>query len=114
MKKILAVLLALTMIMSMVSCAFAEGTAYTVQRTPVFEKGEQIGSLNLRFYTDAPHVACLGMKEYLDFLMKEDVTVTRKDGDIWEVARPKGVYILVNPAAGTIAAPDWVSFQFPS
>ena len=111
MKKILAVLLALIMIMSAVPFASAEGTAYTVQRTPVFEKGEQIGSFNLRFYTDAPHVACLGMKEYLDFMMKEDVTVTRKDGDVWEVERPKGVSILVNPAAGTIEAPDWASFQ---
>ena len=111
MKKILAVFLALLIIVHSVPFASAGGTAYTVQRTPVIEKDEQTGSLNLRFYTDMPHVPCLGIREYLGFVMETEVTVSQPDEDTWEFTRSNGACIRVNPDAGTVSSPDWESFQ---
>ena len=111
MKKILAVFLALLIIVHSVPFASAGGTAYTVQRTPVIEKDEQTGSLNLRFYTDMPHVPCLGIREYLGFVMETEVTVSQPDEDTWEFTRSNGACIRVNPDAGTVSSPDWESFR---
>ena len=111
MKKILACALACVMVMTSFSFASAAGAAYTVQTVPVFEKDEQTGSLNLRFYTDAPHVPYLSIREYLDFVMETEVTVSQQDGGTWEVTKPNGACIRVNPDAGTISAADWSLFQ---
>ncbi len=113
MKKTLACLLALVMMTSTFSFASAEEAAFTVRETPVIRGGEQDGSLNLRFYSDAPSVAYLGMKAYVSFIMGVDLAVTAGEDGTWEVANPNGSSILVNPAAGTISAPDWASFQAP-
>ena len=106
-------LLAAIMMISGISFAAAEGTDYTVQAAGVWDGQEQVGSMDLRLYTAAPHVPYYGMKAYVAFMRNLDLTVTPRDGGTWEVANPNGSSVLVNPAAGTIDAADWARFQLP-
>ena len=57
MRKSLALLLAFVLMTSVISFASSEEAAYTVQTAPVVHGEEQAGSMDLRFYADAPHVA---------------------------------------------------------
>ena len=113
MKKTLSLLLAVIMMISGISFAAAEKADFTVQTTGVWDKQEQVGSMDLRFYQAAPHVPYYGMKAYVAFMRNVDLTVKPLDGGIWEVANPNGSSILVNPSAGTIDAADWAQFQLP-
>ncbi|MBR4502425.1 MAG: hypothetical protein IKP22_11160 [Clostridia bacterium] len=112
MKKILAVLLAVFMTVSAASFSLAE-EEYTRFPTPVMRNGERIGDLDLRFYPAAPHVAYYGIRDYLAFMYRVDVTVSAGDGGVFTVTNPNGSFIMADPAAGTIIAPDWALFQSP-
>ena len=114
MKKALAVFLAGILMMSAFSCVLAEDAGFTVKSTPVVQGSEQAGTMDLRFYAEAPHVAYYGIKAYLVFMRQEELTVTAQDGGFWEIRNPNGSVLQVNPAAGTITAPDWALFQNPS
>ena len=113
MKKILAFLLAALMTVSMMSFSFAGEGDCTVRPTPVMRNGERIGDLDLRFYPAAPHTAYYGIKDYLAFMYQVDATVSAGDGGVYTVTHPSGSFILADPAAGTIIAPDWAQFQSP-
>ena len=113
MRKTMSLFLALVMLLSVCSFASAEETEYTVKTVPVFRGTEQAGSMDLRYYSDAPNVACYGMKAYLNLLRGEELTVTAEDGGLWTVTAPNDTSIQVNPAAGTITAADWARFQSP-
>ena len=115
-KKLIALFLCLCLmagIMPAVAENAAEGTDYTVQTTGVWDGQEQVGSMDLRFYSAAPHVPYYGMKAYVAFMRNVDLAVTSLDGGIWEVVNPNGSSVLVNPSAGTIDAADWARFQLP-
>ena len=101
MKKILAVLLAVFMTVSAASFSLAE-EEYTRFPTPVMRNGERIGDLDLRFYPAAPHVAYYGIRDYLAFMYRVDVTVSAGDGGVFTVTNPNGSFIMADPAAGTI------------
>ena len=116
MKKLISLILCLCLMAGIVPVMAenaVEGSDYTVQTTGVWDKQEQVGSMDLRFYAAAPHVPYYGMKAYVAFMRNVDLTVTPKDGGIWEVANPNGSSLLVNPSAGTIDAADWAKFQLP-
>ena len=96
----------------------AEGTDYIVRTVGVLTVGdltqeEQSGSMDLRFYTQAPHVPYYGLKSYVNFMYRTGLTVTPLQDGLWEVANPNGTKLLVNPSAGTIEAADWARFQIP-
>ena len=112
MKKTLALLLTLTLLLPVLSPAAAEEKEYTVQAAPLWEGDAQTGTLDLRFYPAAPHVPYYGMKAYLAFLMDIGLTVAEDNGT-WTVTHPNGSYIRVKPAEGAILAPDWAAFQNP-
>ena len=90
-----------------------EGKDYFVRTAGVLTGKEQTGSMDLRFYTSAPHVPYYGLKAYVNFMYQTGLTVTPLDGGVWEVANPNGTKILANPSAGTIEAADWAQFQIP-
>ncbi|MBQ3269831.1 MAG: SEL1-like repeat protein [Clostridia bacterium] len=90
-----------------------EGKDYFVRTAGVLTGKEQTGSMDLRFYTSAPHVPYYGLKAYVDFMYQTGLTVTPLDGGVWEVSNPNGTKILANPSAGTIEASDWARFQIP-
>lgn len=90
-----------------------EGKDYFVRTAGVLTGKEQAGSMDLRFYTSAPHVPYYGLKAYVDFMYQTGLTVTPLDGGVWEVSNPNGTKILANPSAGTIEAADWARFQIP-
>ncbi len=112
MKKATALFLALIMAFSALSFASAEETDFVVKNVPVLREGEQTGTMDLRFYAEAPHVPCMGIKAYMAFLMQVDLTVTEENG-VWTLAHPNGSFLRADPAAGVITAPDWASFQNP-
>ncbi len=114
MKKTLALVVALIMVISMISFTSAEGPAYTVQTTPVMQGNEQTGTMGLRFYSAAPGVAYYGLREYIAYLRNVELTITELEGGDREIVNPNGSAIRVNPSAGTITAPDWASFQIPA
>ena len=91
----------------------AEGKDYTVRTVGILDGEEQTGSMDLRFYTSAPHVPYYGLKGYVNFMYQTGLTVAPLDGGHWEVSNPNGTKILVNPSAGTIEAVDWARFQIP-
>ena len=113
MKKALTVLLAFMLALSSVSFTAAEEPEYTMQSAPVLTNEKQVGSMYLRFYAAAPHVAYYGLKAYVAFLYQVDLTVTAGEDGVWEVIHPNGSSVQVNPAAGTLTAPDWALFQSP-
>ena len=90
-----------------------EGKEYFVRTAGVLAGKEQAGSMDLRFYTSAPHVPYYGLKAYVNFMYQTGLTVKPLDGGVWEVANPNGTKILANPSAGTIEAADWARFQIP-
>ena len=90
-----------------------EGKDYFVRTARVLTGKEQTGSMDLRFYTSAPHVPYYGLKAYVNFMYQTGLTVMPLDGGVWEVANPNGSKILANPSAGTIEAADWARFQIP-
>jgi len=90
-----------------------EGKDYFVRTAGVLTGEEQTDSMDLRFYTSAPHVPYYGLKAYVNFMYQTGLTVTPLDGGVWEVSNPNGTKILVNPSAGTIEAADWARFQIP-
>ena len=90
-----------------------EGKDYFVKTVSVLTGKEQSGSMDLRFYTPAPHVPYYGLKAYVNFMYQTGLTVTPLDGGVWEIANPNGTKILANPSAGTIEAADWARFQIP-
>lgn len=114
MKKTLAFLLAMIMAISVISSAPAEEPAYTVLTAPVMHGSEQTGTMDLRFYSAAPNVAYYGLREYISYLQNVELTVTELENGDREIVNPNGSAIRVSPSAGTVAAPDWASFQFPS
>ena len=113
MKKALAFLLAAIMAVSAASFSLAEGGDCEVRSTPVMREGKRIGDLDLRFYPAAPHVAYYGVKDYAAFMYQVDLTVALGDGGVCTVTNPNGSFIMADPAAGTIIAPDWALFQSP-
>ncbi len=113
MKKALAFLLAAIMAVSAASFALAEEGDCEVRPTPVMRGGEKIGDLNLRFYPAAPHIAYYGVKDYVAFMYQVDLTVAPGDGGVCTVTNPNGSFIMADPAAGTVIAPDWALFQSP-
>ena len=113
MKKTLAFLLAILTALSAAPFAFAEGADFTVRSAPVMRGEERIGDMDLRFYAAAPHVAYCGMKAYLAFMFRVDLTVTAEEGGVLTVTHPNGSFLRADPAAGTITAPDWALFQSP-
>jgi len=90
-----------------------EGKDYFVRTAGVLAGKEQAGSMDLRFYTSAPHVPYYGLKAYVSFMFQAELAVAPLAGGVWEVANPNGTKILVNPSAGTIDAEDWARFQIP-
>ncbi len=90
-----------------------EGKDYFVRTVGILEGKEQTGSMDLRFYSAAPHVPYYGMKAFVNYMYQTGLTVTPMEGGIWEVDNPNGTKILVNPSAGTIEAADWAKFQIP-
>ena len=90
-----------------------EGKDYFVRTAGVLTGKEQTGSMDLRFYTSAPHVPYYGLKAYVNFMYQTGLTVTPLDGGVWEIANPNGTKILADPSAGKIEAADWARFQIP-
>ena len=90
-----------------------EGKDYFVRTAGVLTGNEQTGSMDLRFYTSAPHVPYYGLKAYVNFMYQTGLTVTPLDGGVWEIANPNGTKILADPSAGKIEAADWARFQIP-
>ena len=90
-----------------------EGKDYFVRTAGVLTGKEQTGSMDLRFYTPAPHVPYYGLKAYVNFMYQTGLTVTPLDGGVWEIANPNGTKILADPSAGKIEAADWARFQIP-
>ena len=90
-----------------------EGKDYFVKTVSVLTGKEQSGSMDLRFYTPAPHVPYYGLKAYVNFMYQTGLTVTPLDGGVWEIANPNGTKILADPSAGKIEAADWARFQIP-
>ena len=90
-----------------------EGKDYFVKTVSVLTGKEQTGSMDLRFYTSAPHVPYYGLKAYVNFMYQTGLTVTPLDGGVWEIANPNGTKILADPSAGKIEAADWARFQIP-
>ena len=84
-----------------------EGKDYFVKTVSVLTGKEQSGSMDLRFYTPAPHVPYYGLKAYVNFMYQTGLTVTPLDGGVWEIATPNGTKILADPSAGKIEAADW-------
>ncbi len=113
MKKALSLILTLILILSAAPFTPAEEAAWTVRTVPVVRDGEADGTMDLRYYAAAPHVPYSGMKAYAAMMMNVDLTVTERDGGLWEVANPNGSAVLADPAAGTITAPDWARFMNP-
>ena len=113
MKKTLALILALIMVMSAIPSVLAEAPAYTVKTVPVMRGTEQTGTMDLRFYAATPNVAYYGLRAYVSYLQNTDLTMTELEGGEIEIVNPNGSSIRVNPSAGTITAPDWAQFQFP-
>ncbi len=114
MKRLISLFLVLIMLLSVLSFASAEETGFTVVTTPVLQNGEQVTSLDLRFYPDAPHVACAGMKAYAAYLPGVELVVSSdQEAGVWTVTHPNGSAVVFDPAAGTMTAADWASFQNP-
>ena len=111
MKRLTALLLCLCMCMPFACVSARAAASCAVMEKPVWEDGRQIGSVKLRFYTDKPHVAYMGIKDFMAVMMDEEVTVTPQDDKTWLVANSRGYTLLVDPAAGTAYAEDWNNFQ---
>ena len=112
MKKWIALFLCLCLAAGLVP-ALAEGGQFTVRTYPLWDDYSQIGSLDLRFYSDKPNIAYIGIKTYMATLQKLEITVTaQEDGSIL-LSHPNGTAIKADPAAGTIYAENWSGFQTP-
>ena len=113
MKKKLALLPALILLLTVLaSCSAPDTKGYKVQTVPVTWNDLEVGSFDLRYYNATPHVPYYGMKAYLAFMRGEELTITAEEGS-WTATDPVGTQITVDPAAGTITAPDWDRFRYP-
>ena len=92
----------------------AEGApTFTVQSTPVTNGISELESLDLRFYADTPNIAYVGIKAYMAWMLKEDVSVTSQPNGTWVIARANGTTLVADPSAGTLYAENWTGFQTP-
>ena len=110
MKRLTALLLCLCMCAPF-ACVSARASSFAVAPTPLWDENGQIGSVDLRFYTDKPHVAYIGINAFMAAMTNEELTVTPQEDKTWLVANDHGYTLLVNPASGTVYAEDWNSFQ---
>ena len=111
MRRTLCILLSVAFLLSLPPSVFAGEDCIVVPK-PVWQGDRQAGALDLRFYPASPHVAYAGMKAYVSCLRQEEMTVTVSFG-LWRVENPLGAFILADPSAGKITAPDWAAFQSP-
>ena len=110
MKRLTALLLCLCMCAPF-ACVSARASSFAVAPTPLWDENGQIGSVDLRFYTDKPHVVYIGINAFMAAMTNEELTVTPQEDKTWLVANDHGYTLLVNPASGTVYAEDWNSFQ---
>ena len=64
MKRLTALLLCLCMCAPF-ACVSARASSFAVVPTPLWDENGQIGSVDLRFYTDKPHVAYIGINAFM-------------------------------------------------
>ena len=113
MKKAVCVILSAILAFGLCSAAPAEKGDFEARTVPVMRGGEQIGTLDLRFYPAAPHVAYYGLKAYVAFMFGTDLTVSPGADGVTEITGPNGASLLADPAAGTVSSRDWALFQAP-
>lgn len=113
MKKLAAVLLCLGLMLGIMPALGENAQPYTVQPTALSDASGQIGSLDLRFYADRPHIAYIGIKAYMAENQGLDVAVEQQGDGTWIIARPNGKALVATPSLGTLYADDWAGFQTP-
>ena len=87
--------------------------SFTVKNVPVTDGNSDLGSLDVRFYADTPNIPYIGIKAYMSWMLKLDVTVTAQEDGTWIITHPNGTTLVVNPSEGTLSAEDWARFQTP-
>ena len=115
MKKLLAMVLTLCLCVAAWCGALAEaapegGAAYTERETKVFVEGEEAGTLPLRFYADAPHVPCMGIGAYSNFMYRRPLTLVDNGDGTCALENEIGEALRCDPEAGVILAEDWNRF----
>ena len=113
MKKLIALFLCLCLTAGILPALAESAPSFTVQNTPITDGSSELGSLELRFYADTPNIAYIGIKAYMAWMLKQDVTVSAQEDGTWVITRANGRTLVANPSAGTLYAEDWASFQTP-
>lgn len=113
MKKMIALFLCLCLSAGMIQALAESSPAFTVKNTPISDGNARIGSIDLRFYADAPNIAYIGFKAYITEILHRDATVTAQEDGTWLIANKNGKTLVANPSAGTVFAEDFAGFQTP-
>ena len=113
MKKLIVLFLCLCLTAGILPALAESAPSFTVKNVPVTDGNSDLGSLDVRFYADTPNIPYIGIKAYMSWMLKLDVTVTAQEDGTWIITHPNGTTLVVNPSEGTLSAEDWARFQTP-
>ena len=115
MRKLVAFLSAILIILSLVACATTGNRNYTEKEIEVYFQGEKADkTIKVRFYPDQPNVPYYGLRAYSE-MIGTNVLTCRKTADGKLIfTNSQGIEAVADPEKGTLSSQDWTSFRSPA
>ena len=114
MKKLIALLLTLSLALAMTAYSQGEAATFSEKDIPVLMEDGDTQTFRVRFYPDQPNIPYCGLRAYSEFLGVNPLTCEAAADGTWVFASAQGAKAIVDPGAGTITVDDWSRFLYPA
>lgn len=85
---------------------------YTVKAIPVYrESMDEQETVDLRFYTDEPHVAYMGIRDYYHRFLFGEMNITENEDGVYTLSGAEGDTAVINVEKDTLKADDFFRFN---